>query len=159
MNTLIPCYIKLLSHDLGLRPFKIISLISNKAKWLGGVNTGYSQENHPAWPAAKIFFVSHLTRPEPEPTVVSWQCDLETILLTSCLQGKQNCNIYVKSDRSLSKIVCASYNLFYCMDRRVVHTKSCMQQVLTTWKAVWTDLKETTDNQEIQFEWIVLWGE
>ena len=47
MNTLIPCYIKLLNHDLGLRPLKIISLISNKAKRLGGVNMGYSQEKPP----------------------------------------------------------------------------------------------------------------
>ena len=38
---------KLLSHDLGLRPLKIISLISNKAKCLGGVNTGYAQEKTP----------------------------------------------------------------------------------------------------------------
>ena len=38
---------KTLSHDLGLRPFKIVSFISNNAKWLGGVNTGYPQEKPP----------------------------------------------------------------------------------------------------------------
>ena len=59
MNSLIPCYIKLLSQDLDLWPFKIISLISNKAKRLGGVNMGYSQEkNIPSWPTTKNSFVS-----------------------------------------------------------------------------------------------------
>ena len=77
----IPYYINLLRHDLGLRPLKIISLISNKAKRLGGVNTGYS----------KNVLSQHLTRPEPEPTVVRWLCDSETVLLTCCLQGRQNC--------------------------------------------------------------------
>ena len=43
--------------------------------------------------------------------------------LTCCLQGRQNCIIYMKSDRYLLKIVCASYNLFYCMNRRAVHIK------------------------------------
>ena len=71
----------------------------------------------------KQFFVSHLTQPEPEPTVVSWLSDSETVLLTCCLQGRQNCNIYMKSDSSLLKIVCASYNLFYCMNRRAVYIK------------------------------------
>ena len=118
----IPCYIKLLSHDLGIWAFKIISLISNKAKHLGGVNTEYSQEKPFCLTRNKKkekVLSQHLTRPELEPTVVRWLCDSETVLLTCCLQGRQNCNI----DWSLLKIVCASYSLVYCMNRRVVHIK------------------------------------
>ena len=139
MNTLIPWYIKLLSHDLGLRPFKIISLILNKAKCLGGVNTGIPKKNHPVWPATKKIG-SHLTRPEPEPTVVSWLCDSETDLLICCLQGRQNCNIYMKRDRSL-KLSVLHTTCFTVWTEELYISKSCMQQVLTTWKAVWTDFK------------------
>ena len=64
------------------------------------------------------------------------------ILLTCCLQGIQNCSI----GWSLLKIVCASYNLFYCMNWLELYvSKSCIQQVLTTWKAVWTDLYKFND--------------
>ena len=62
----------LVSHALGLRPFKIISRISNKAKWLGGVNRGHSQDKSPRLTRNKnICFVSHLTRAEPQPIAAS----------------------------------------------------------------------------------------
>ena len=44
MYNLIPCYIKVLSSEFGLWPYKIISLISDKAKLLGGVKTGDSEK-------------------------------------------------------------------------------------------------------------------
>ena len=81
------------------------------------------KKKNPRDPQQQHIFVSHLTRPEPEPTMVSWLCDSETIILTICLQGRQKCNICMKSDRPLLKIVWASYNLLYCMNRRVVHIK------------------------------------
>ena len=77
----------------------------------------------PPDPQQHLVLVSYLTRLEPEPTVVSWLSNLETVLLTCCLQGRQNYNIFTKSDRSLLKIVCASYNLAYCVNRRVVYIK------------------------------------
>ena len=104
-----------------------ISLISNKAKRLGGVKKGYYHEKTPRLTGnIFFFFVSHLTRPEPEPTMVSWLSDLETALLTCCLQGRQNCNIYMESDRSLL-MSGASYNLFFCVNRRVVHIRKFSQ--------------------------------
>ena len=55
------CCIKHLSHDLGLRSFKIISLISNKAKSLGGANTEVPQEKPPGVTCNQKL-VSYLTR-------------------------------------------------------------------------------------------------
>ena len=78
MNTLIPCYIKLLRHDLGLQPLKIISFVSNKAKRLGGMNTGYSQEKPPHLTRNNKTFLSHIwpdQSPNPSGELIVWFSD------------------------------------------------------------------------------------
>ena len=100
------------------------------------------KKNHPAWPGVKKFcstFDPTRARTHSGELTV-WFRNNSLDLLPP---GRQNsyCNIFVKSDIFLLKIVCASYNLFYYMNWRVAHIKKCMQQVLTPWKAVWTDLK------------------
>ena len=91
-------------------------------------------------PQQNICFVLHLTSAEPKPIVVSWLNDSETVLLFWCLQGWHNCNIYMKSDRSLLTIVCASYNFFYCRYRRVAHIKQLYATCSYNLNSVCTDL-------------------
>ena len=124
-------------------PFKIISHISNKAKRLSGVNTGYSQEKPTRLTRnkkkkkkkKKKGFLSHFTRPEPKPTMVSWLCDSETVLLTCYLKDRQNCNtenclcfiqlilLYEQKSFIHQKLVC---NRFLQLKRLCERTFKCL---------------------------------
>ena len=78
----------------------------------------FPRKNTPPDPQQKTILSRIWPDQSPNP---QWWADW--VLLTCCLHGRQNCNIYKISDRSLLKIVCASYNLFYCMNWRVVYIK------------------------------------